>query len=190
MADMGFHKNVVARAVVGGLASVAGGGKFGNGAVTAAFGYLFNDIAVIWGQRRDGSWNPFGHVALAIEGHGTYSYGNDTPLGSDATEYVASQSRVRDQVIITIPTTPEQDKAAYQYLQQFTDNNAVDWIDNCACRTQGALEAAGIPRSAWTLGPVLPVDATLQGASAPGAAGTFLPKGGRLPDMNKFNSSR
>ena len=28
--------------VVGGLASVAGGGKFENGAVTAAFGYLFN----------------------------------------------------------------------------------------------------------------------------------------------------
>jgi RHS repeat-associated protein len=33
-------------AVVGGLASVAGGGKFENGAVTAAFGYLFNRIAV------------------------------------------------------------------------------------------------------------------------------------------------
>jgi hypothetical protein len=32
------------RAVVGGLASVAGGGKFENGAVTAAFGYLFNDL--------------------------------------------------------------------------------------------------------------------------------------------------
>jgi hypothetical protein len=29
--------------VVGGLASVAGGGKFADGAVTAAFGYLFND---------------------------------------------------------------------------------------------------------------------------------------------------
>ena len=27
----------------GGLASVAGGGKFGNGAITAAFGYLYND---------------------------------------------------------------------------------------------------------------------------------------------------
>jgi hypothetical protein len=31
-----------ASAVMGGLASVAGGGKFGNGAVTAAFGYLYN----------------------------------------------------------------------------------------------------------------------------------------------------
>jgi hypothetical protein len=32
----------VASAIIGGLASVAGGGKFANGAVTAAFGYLFN----------------------------------------------------------------------------------------------------------------------------------------------------
>src|SRR6185437_2232216 len=32
----------VVSAAAGGLASVAGGGKFANGAVTAAFGYLFN----------------------------------------------------------------------------------------------------------------------------------------------------
>jgi len=32
----------IATGLVGGLASVAGGGKFENGAVTAAFGYLFN----------------------------------------------------------------------------------------------------------------------------------------------------
>jgi transcriptional regulator with XRE-family HTH domain len=34
--------NTAAHAVVGGLASVAGGGKFANGAETAAFGHLFN----------------------------------------------------------------------------------------------------------------------------------------------------
>jgi RHS repeat-associated protein len=31
-------------ATIGGLASVAGGGKFANGAMTAAFGYLFNQV--------------------------------------------------------------------------------------------------------------------------------------------------
>ena len=31
-------------ALVGGTASVAAGGKFGNGAITSAFGYLFNDV--------------------------------------------------------------------------------------------------------------------------------------------------
>lgn len=40
---MEFTQSTVAHAVVGGLASVAGGGKFANGAVTAAFGYLFNE---------------------------------------------------------------------------------------------------------------------------------------------------
>ena len=36
---------LVGRAVIGGTASVIGGGKFQNGAVTAAFGYLFNEMA-------------------------------------------------------------------------------------------------------------------------------------------------
>jgi hypothetical protein len=33
---------LVANSTLGGLASIAGGGKFANGAVTGAFGYLFN----------------------------------------------------------------------------------------------------------------------------------------------------
>jgi hypothetical protein len=40
-----FAANVASNAVLGGLASVAGGGKFANGAVTGAFGYLFNNAA-------------------------------------------------------------------------------------------------------------------------------------------------
>jgi hypothetical protein len=35
---------VAGSAVIGGFASVAGGGKFENGAITAAFGYLFNRV--------------------------------------------------------------------------------------------------------------------------------------------------
>jgi hypothetical protein len=41
--DIGFTGGLVARAALGGLASVAGGGKFANGAITASFGYLFNE---------------------------------------------------------------------------------------------------------------------------------------------------
>jgi hypothetical protein len=37
--------DLVSNAAVGGLASVAGGGKFANGAVTGAFGYLFSPRA-------------------------------------------------------------------------------------------------------------------------------------------------
>ena len=42
MDGQGFTFKLVATAAVGGAASVAGGGKFENGAVTAAYGYLFN----------------------------------------------------------------------------------------------------------------------------------------------------
>jgi hypothetical protein len=37
--------SLVANSVLGGAASVAGGGKFANGAITGAFGYLFNKVA-------------------------------------------------------------------------------------------------------------------------------------------------
>jgi hypothetical protein len=37
-----FDSKLVANAVIGGAASVAGGGSFANGAVTGAFAYLFN----------------------------------------------------------------------------------------------------------------------------------------------------
>ena len=44
--DMGhLLGGTAASAILGGLGSVAGGGKFANGAVTGAFGYLFNKVA-------------------------------------------------------------------------------------------------------------------------------------------------
>jgi hypothetical protein len=42
--NIGFTGSLVANAVVGGLSAVAGGGKFENGAITAAFGYFFNSL--------------------------------------------------------------------------------------------------------------------------------------------------
>ena len=42
-----FAPALVANSVLGGAAAVAGGGKFENGAITGAFGYLFN----WWGER-------------------------------------------------------------------------------------------------------------------------------------------
>jgi hypothetical protein len=55
-------------AVVGDVASIAGGGKFGNGAVTAAFGYMFNALA----GRLAGRWTGrvFGGALCAEAGPG------------------------------------------------------------------------------------------------------------------------
>lgn len=46
-------QSLVANSVLGGVAAVAGGGKFANGAVTAAFGYHFNIQAGPSGTRID-----------------------------------------------------------------------------------------------------------------------------------------
>lgn len=62
------------------------------------------DYLVIGGGVR--SWtNPFGHVGMAITGHGMFSYGNDTPLGSSVADYIQSQSQSRNQLITLIPPT-------------------------------------------------------------------------------------
>jgi len=46
MGGRGFSvQKLVANAVIGGVASAAAGGNFANGAVTSAFGYLFNEFA-------------------------------------------------------------------------------------------------------------------------------------------------
>jgi hypothetical protein len=50
MRGMSFEGKLVAHTVVGGAASVAGGGKFANGAVTGAFGYLFTCLPTTLSQ--------------------------------------------------------------------------------------------------------------------------------------------
>src|SRR5262249_62120463 len=47
--DIGLEGKLVANTVIGGAASVAAGGKFENGAITAAFGYLFNETMHVGG---------------------------------------------------------------------------------------------------------------------------------------------
>jgi hypothetical protein len=41
-----IQARLIITATMGGLASVAGGGNFANGAMTAAFGYLFNEVSI------------------------------------------------------------------------------------------------------------------------------------------------
>ncbi|MBI3452738.1 MAG: hypothetical protein HY057_07925 [Rhodospirillales bacterium] len=64
-----FAVRLVSHAVIGGTTSVLAGGKFQNGAVTAAFGYLFNEVALAC---RDVAGSPFNHCGLFVY------QGNDT----------------------------------------------------------------------------------------------------------------
>jgi hypothetical protein len=46
-----YGGQVAAHAVAGGLGSLAAGGKFANGAITGAFGYVYNQAAGGWGEQ-------------------------------------------------------------------------------------------------------------------------------------------
>jgi hypothetical protein len=157
---------------------VAVGGTFANGVKTAAYGYLFNHLMHITGGRNTGSRNIFGHTALAVEGSGVFSYGNDTGLGSDPLAYIESQSKLRDQVITIVPTTPEQDASALHYFMSKPGLNSVDLIDTCACRSNGAATAAGLPGASV---PSLPSSVAANALTVQGAQTFFIPRGGSIP---------
>ena len=90
---------LVENAVLGGAASVAGGGKFANGAITGAFGYLFNNQAGrtaggIIGAIIGGIVTGPEDVALEVAGHvagsafGDWLTGPDIPAGlADLTNF-------------------------------------------------------------------------------------------------------
>ena len=138
------------------------------------------DIMVITGGISNGSPpNPFGHVGVAITGYGMASYGNGTPLGSSAADYLASQGLKRNQQITIIPTTPEQDARAVAYINSSHPKmNDVGYLDNCAVRTNQILNAAGIP----TLGNPFPGGTARDVQSIPGATTYYLPQGAPIPD--------
>ena len=135
------------------------------------------DFLVIGGGVR--SWtNPFGHVGLAITGHGMFSYGNSTPLGSSVTDYIQSQSQSRNQLITLIPATAAQDAAAAYYLAlNHPGMNDVGKLDNCAVRTNEGLMAGGKP----SLQSPFPGGLSRAAGTLPGAQTFFIPQGGPIP---------
>ena len=89
--------------IIGGTASVLGGGKFTNGAQTAAFGYLFNFLAHVW--MPDLSRGQVGHVMITTDNGRVIESqfpSNHAPLGPNTTltaaETVASEGRPADHV--------------------------------------------------------------------------------------------
>ena len=58
------------------------------------------DTAVIIGGPTSG--NPFGHVAIGFSGQGVYSFGTNTPIGSNLTDYLQKQSGYRSSTVLII----------------------------------------------------------------------------------------
>lgn len=109
------------------------------------------DIAVINGGPTDG--NPIGHTAIAITGHGVFSFGTNTGWGSSITAYLASQSAYRNSIVTVIKTTSAQDAAALKAITAFKGKPLQLAPDNCAQRTSKAMSAAGLPHSSPTINP-------------------------------------
>ena len=132
---------------------------------------------VIAGGQIPGSPNVFGHVGNAVTGAGVFSYGNDTTLGSGVQSYITSQMALRNQVVTFIPTSPAQDQAALAFYALHPGRNSVGYFDNCAARTNQALNAAGVP----TQDIPFPGGLSRDVGSIPGAQQFFIPQGGPIP---------
>jgi RHS repeat-associated protein len=126
------------------------------------------DILVIESGPTEG--NPVGHTAVAITGYGVFSFGTKTALGSSTSEYVQKEVEKRDVQLYVIKTTPEQDKAAADALLKQDEKGAINvFPDNCATRSNVALDAAGVPRAGP--GPDAEGGYAAVSVSIPGSAG-------------------
>jgi RHS repeat-associated protein len=135
------------------------------------------DLMVITGGVRDGSSNPFGHSASAIQGYGMASYGNDTKLGSSVADYLKSQGAVRAQVVTIIPTSAAQDAAGISEVKKHPNPNGVGKWDNCAVRTNQVLNASGVPTS----GAHFPFNVANDAQGVSGNTTYYIPQGAALP---------
>ena len=141
---------------------------------------------VIAGGQISGSINVPGHVADAVTGAGVYSYGNDTPLGSNVQDYIQQQMALRNQVVTYIPTSPLQDIAMLNFYKQYPNMNDVSKVNNCAVRSSEALMAGKVPVE----GSMFPGGLSRQAAMVPGAQQFFIPQGGPIqPGMLSLHPS-
>ena len=139
------------------------------------------DLAIISNGPTAG--NPIGHTAIAVSGHGVFSFGTNHALGSSLGAYNRDMAAIRNSTIFVIPTTPEQDKAALESLQSHGGGlppglKGVIW-DNCASRTSEATSAAGVGLQTPD-----PTGVTFQGymaASFLGGQIFSIPQGGTVP---------
>jgi RHS repeat-associated protein len=119
------------------------------------------DAIVVVDARRSDSWNILGHAWMAVTGGGLYSFGTGNDCGSSVRQFLSDQAQVRDQFVFQIHTSPAQDAQMLKYLRQFKQCKTVPKADNCAHRTEGALQAAGIPLTDPIFGEIEPLPASL-----------------------------
>jgi hypothetical protein len=114
MSGMNGAQKLVASAVLGGLGSVAGGGKFANGAITGAFGYLFNNRAgriagaIVGGVVGAAATGPE-NVPLIVEGAAAGAAIGDRLTGPDVPTIGQILSGYGPDTLIHLTPDPAQD---------------------------------------------------------------------------------
>jgi hypothetical protein len=99
------------------------------------------------------SGNPLGHVAVAVQGDGVFSYGNGTPSGSSTTDYLNAQAALRDTTVIILDVTPQQASGTANYFQQNSNIPVTLWGNNCVAISNTGLTAGGINLTELVPGP-------------------------------------
>ena len=115
------------------------------------------EVAIIWNFPVPG--NPFGHCAVAVNGL-VWSFGTKHPDGTPYDEYMNDMRKSgRAATVVKLHTSPAQDRAAQDYLEEWSRNKPpYDALsENCANVCQGAMDAADIP-TVWAPS-ALPINA-------------------------------
>ncbi len=103
------------------------------------------ETVVILGHSTGGR-GAFGHIAVAIPGFSqVYSYGHQIAPNVAITDYLQNQINKRDQTILVINTTPEQEIEIGSRLGSYYGQDTCFPFDTCATRSLYGLGGAGAP---------------------------------------------
>jgi hypothetical protein len=106
---------------------------------------LGEDIVIIVGCPIPGSANVGGHAAMAVTGHGVFSWGTSDLDGTSLNDYAISQNATRSQCFYWIPTTKEEDLRAIEAFQnERSKGYSLIKQQSCASACCEALMAIGV----------------------------------------------
>ncbi len=141
--------------MLGGTAAELGGGKFANGAVTAAFLRLYNDegelarrraseksVEVLIFEPSGSVRSRFGHTATIIDGM-AYSWNHDGMKIEPAADYI-ERNFFRNGIGLRFLMSAEQAQALAKYLSAYQSSNTYNWLTNsCGDPLQRGLRQLG-----------------------------------------------
>ena len=169
--------NMIGRMIIGAIASKLGGGKFENGALSAAFENLFNDLSVYVWNPRPADLSP-GHVMVTADDGCVLQSQFPDPHGLSGKnitrsfdETIKAEGRPAD-AIYRVSLTPFQDQLASNYASWERGRDRWDVLTpgkemtNCSVATDHILSPlvpafkglmSGVIAAPWTIGGALDV---------------------------------